>query len=247
MSRFFYPAVSTGAGRMIDGTMTDDRHSQAARGSAGAGDPALSFIPRGWYQLWGKRLFDAIASVLGLLVLSPVFALVALAIKLDSEGPVCYRSTRLGRCARPFQFLKFRSMHKDAEKMRDQLDELNEMDGPVFKIQNDPRMTRVGRLLRKTSLDELPQLLHVLCGEMSLVGPRPPIPAEVEHYEPWQRRRLSVTPGITCLWQVSGRNQVSFDEWMQLDMQYIDQQSLGMDVKILALTLPAVLRRKGAS
>lgn len=131
--------------------------------------------------------------------------------------------------------------------MKAELEHLNEMDGPVFKIRHDPRMTRMGRFLRKTSLDELPQLINVLRGEMSLVGPRPPIPEEVERYEPWQRRRLSVTPGITCLWQVSGRNKISFAEWMKMDMEYIDRLGLGIDLKVLALTLPAVLRGVGAS
>lgn len=210
-------------------------------------DPALSYVPRTFYQRCGKRLFDIAAAGIGLLVLSPLFLLIALAIKLESPGPVFYVSTRLGRRARPFPFVKFRSMVRDAEARRAELDALNEMDGPVFKIRNDPRMTRVGRLLRKSSLDELPQLWSVLRGHMSLVGPRPPIPAEVEQYERWQRRRLSVTPGITCLWQIRGRNRISFEEWMRLDAEYIETLSFGLDLKILALTLPAVLGGEGAS
>jgi lipopolysaccharide/colanic/teichoic acid biosynthesis glycosyltransferase len=138
-------------------------------------------------------------------------------------------------------------MVRDAEQQRDRYLHLNEMDGPVFKIRDDPRVTRVGRWLRRTSLDELPQLISVVRGEMSLVGPRPPIPAEVEQYEPWQRRRLSVTPGITCLWQVRGRNRISFQEWMKLDMEYIDTLSFRTDVGILTATIPAVLRGSGAS
>ncbi len=204
-------------------------------------------MPRGFYQRYGKRIFDVCVSGTGLLCLSPVFVIVALAIKLDSKGPVFYRSTRVGRRAGHFQFLKFRTMRADAEKLKAQLEHLNEMDGPVFKIRNDPRMTRVGRVLRRTSLDELPQLWHVLRGEMSLVGPRPPIPEEVELYEPWHRRRLSVTPGITCLWQVSGRNKIQFDEWMRLDMHYIDNLTFGTDLKTLVMTVPAVLRGDGAS
>lgn len=212
-----------------------------------AGDPALSFEPRGFYQRIGKRIFDCAAACLGLLLLSPLFLLIAVMIRLESPGPTFYTSIRLGRCARPFRFLKFRSMYKDAEKLREELEALNEMDGPVFKIQNDPRMTRIGRILRKTSLDELPQLWHVARGEMSLVGPRPPIPSEVEQYEFWQRRRLAVTPGITCLWQVSGRNRIGFDEWMRLDGEYIDRMSFALDLKILFQTIPAVLRGSGAS
>jgi lipopolysaccharide/colanic/teichoic acid biosynthesis glycosyltransferase len=210
-------------------------------------DPALSFEPRGFYQRHGKRLFDLLVGCLGLILLSPLFLAVALAIKLESKGPVYYRSTRVGRRARTFEFLKFRTMRADAEKLKAELEHLNEMDGPVFKIKNDPRVTRVGRFLRKTSLDELPQLLHVVRGEMSLVGPRPPIPEEVEQYEAWHRRRLSVVPGITCLWQVSGRNRIQFDDWMRLDMKYIDSLSFRVDLKTLIMTIPAVLRGDGAS
>ena len=210
-------------------------------------DPAFSFVPQGWYQCWGKRLFDLLVSSNGVLLTSPLFLLIAVAIKLETPGPVFYRSTRLGRHGRPFCFLKFRSMRADAEALKAQLAHLNEMDGPVFKVRNDPRMTRVGRVLRRTSLDELPQLVHVLRGEMSLVGPRPPIPEEVAQYEPWQRRRLAVVPGITCLWQIRGRNQISFAQWMRLDMEYIDNLSLALDLKILLLTVPAVLRGVGAS
>ncbi len=210
-------------------------------------DPAQSFHPKGFYQRTGKRLFDLIASCIGLLLLSPLFGLIALAIKLDSRGPVYYRSTRVGKRAGTFEFLKFRTMLAGAEDMKEDLEHLNEMDGPVFKIRNDPRVTRVGLILRQTSLDELPQLIHVIRGEMGLVGPRPPIPAEVEQYEAWQRRRLSVTPGITCLWQVSGRNDIGFEEWMRLDMEYIDHLSFAQDMKILLMTLPAVLRGAGAS
>ncbi len=222
--------------------MTDERHTLDPRE-----DPALGYEPRGFYQRYGKRIFDVVVSAIALLLLSPVFLLVALAIKLDSRGPVMYRSTRLGYRARPFSFLKFRSMYDGAELQKKELEHLNEMDGPVFKIRNDPRVTRVGRLLRRTSLDELPQFLHVLRGEMSLVGPRPPIPEEVEQYEPWQRRRLSVVPGITCLWQVQGRNEIGFEEWMRMDGEYIDRLSFGMDMKILFLTAVAVVRASGAS
>jgi lipopolysaccharide/colanic/teichoic acid biosynthesis glycosyltransferase len=230
------------AGLEADGGMTEgERPMQSGQ------DAACSFEPRGFYQRAGKRLFDVCVSAIAIAILSPVFLLIALAIKLDSRGPVFYRSTRLGQRARPFTFLKFRSMMADAELRKKDLEHLNEMDGPVFKIHDDPRVTRVGRWLRRTSLDELPQLLHVLRGEMSLVGPRPPIPEEVEQYEPWQRRRLSVVPGITCLWQVSGRNRIGFEQWMRLDAEYIDSLSFKTDLKILARTALAVVRTSGAS
>ena len=211
------------------------------------GDPALGYTPRTFYQKHGKRLFDLGVGGFACLLLTPLFLLLALAIRIESPGPTLYVSTRLGRRARRFRFYKFRSMIRDAEAQRDRFLHLNEMDGPVFKIRDDPRVTRVGRLLRKTSLDELPQLISVLRGDMSLVGPRPPIPAEVERYESWQRRRLSVTPGITCLWQVRGRNRISFQEWMKLDAEYIDTLSFTTDVRILCATIPAVLRGSGAS
>jgi len=210
-------------------------------------DYAFSFQPHGIYQRWGKRCLDLIGSTIGLILVSPVMLLAAIAIKLESKGPVYYRSTRVGKNARHFEFLKFRSMCDGAENQRDELEHLNEMDGPVFKITNDPRMTWVGKILRRTSVDELPQLIHVWRGEMSMIGPRPPIPEEVVQYKPIYRRRLSVTPGITCLWQVRGRNQISFEDWMALDREYIDNISLWMDLKVLVLTIPAVLRGIGAS
>lgn len=189
---------------------------------------------------------DVAVCATALVILAPLLLVLTLAIKLDSPGPVLYRSVRLGRGGRPFQFYKLRSMVREAERLRDQLVGRNEVEGPVFKIARDPRVTRVGRFLRRTSLDELPQLLNVLKGDMTLVGPRPPIPSEVEQYEPWQLRRLSVRPGITCLWQISGRSRVSFDEWMRLDMEYIDRRCFALDVKILAMTIPAVLSGEGA-
>ena len=210
-------------------------------------DYALSHHPRGFYQRWGKRMFDFVASTIGIILLSPLMLLAAVLIKLNSPGPVFYRSTRVGKHAKHFQFLKFRSMVDGAEFSRKEYEHLNEMDGPVFKIRNDPRTTWSGKLIRRTSIDELPQLFHVWRGEMSLIGPRPPIPEEVVQYKPIYRRRLSVTPGITCLWQVRGRNQIGFDEWMNLDREYIDNLSFGLDLKILVMTIPAVLRGIGAS
>jgi len=205
-----------------------------------------SFIRGDCYRRLIKRPFDALACLLGLVMLSPLFAILAILIKLDSPGPVFFRQVRVGKDGREFWFYKFRSMVPDAESLKNKLLHLNELEGPVFKISDDPRVTGVGAFLRRTSLDELPQLINVLRGEMSLVGPRPPLPCEVEKYEGWQRRKLEVLPGITCLWQISGRNHIGFTEWMRLDIEYIRRQSLAMDMKILARTLPAVLSRKGA-
>jgi exopolysaccharide biosynthesis polyprenyl glycosylphosphotransferase len=198
------------------------------------------------YRRFVKRPLDVIACVAGLAVLSPVFLLLSLLIKLDSRGPVFFKQLRVGKDGGEFWFYKFRSMVENAEEMKNTLMHLNELEGPVFKISDDPRITGVGRFLRRTSLDELPQLINVLRGEMSLVGPRPPLPGEVENYESWQRERLSVCPGLTCLWQVSGRNHIGFTEWVRLDLEYIRRQSFALDVKILARTLPAVILRKGA-
>jgi exopolysaccharide biosynthesis polyprenyl glycosylphosphotransferase len=199
-----------------------------------------------YYLRAGKRMIDVVGAVLALIVLAPLMALVAIVIKLESRGPVLYRSTRIGKAGRPFIFLKFRSMVDGADQHRHTLSHLNEMDGPTFKISRDPRVTRIGRFLRVTSVDEVPQFLNVLRGELSLVGPRPPIPEEVAQYEPWQYRRLDVRPGITCLWQISGRSNLSFKEWMRLDLEYIKHQSFWLDMRILLRTIPAVLSREGA-
>jgi len=194
-----------------------------------------------------KRCLDFALSAVAILALLPLFAALAAAIKLTSKGPVLFSQTRVGLRGRHFSMYKFRSMVVDAERLIDTLREKNEQTGPVFKIRKDPRVTRVGRFLRAFSLDELPQLINVLKGEMSLVGPRPPIPSEVAQYAPWQRRRLSVRPGLTCLWQVSGRNEIGFEQWMMLDLQYIDQWSLMSDLRLIGKTIPVVLGRQGAS
>jgi lipopolysaccharide/colanic/teichoic acid biosynthesis glycosyltransferase len=170
----------------------------------------------------------------------------AIIIKLDSPGPVFFRQPRLGKDGRPFMMLKLRSMTQDAAELHAVVATANEMVGPVFKIRSDPRVTRVGRLIRKASLDELPQLWHVLRGDMSLVGPRPPIPEEVARYEPWQRERLAVKPGLTCTWQVGGRSDIPFDRWVQMDIDYVRRRSLALDLKILLQTIPAVLTGRGA-
>ena len=199
-----------------------------------------------FYKRHGKRVVDLMGAAVGLLLILPFLPVLALAIKLSSPGPVLYRSIRLGRSGEPFVFYKFRSMVDGAHESRKYVLHMNEVDGPIFKITNDPRITRVGRFLRRSSLDEIPQLWNVLRGDMTLVGPRPPIPEEVEKYEPWQRRRLDVKPGLTCLWQISGRSKLGFDEWMRLDIQYIRHQSFLLDVKIILRTLPAVVSRDGA-
>lgn len=199
------------------------------------------------FQMAIKRVLDIVVSGTALILLSPLLAAIALSIVLTSPGPVLFRQRRVGRYGRPFDMLKFRSMVVDAEALQATLMAKNEQSGPVFKIRNDPRITRIGRVLRKYSLDELPQFVNVLRGDMSIVGPRPPVPSEVAKYEAWQRRRLSVRPGITCVWQVSGRNEISFEEWMYLDMQYIDHWNLVEDIKLILKTLPVVVTGRGAS
>lgn len=213
------------------------------------GVPLLTFStgPTSIGGLLLKRTLDiALASVLLLLAL-PILGVLALLIRLSSNGAVLFRQKRCGRNGRLFTLYKFRTMIADAEERRREIEHLNEMNGPVFKARNDPRVTRFGRLLRKFSLDELPQLWNVLKGDMSLVGPRPPIPEEVAQYERWQRRRLAMKPGLTCLWQISGRNELDFEQWMKLDLAYIDNWSPWLDIKILVRTVPVVLSGKGAS
>jgi lipopolysaccharide/colanic/teichoic acid biosynthesis glycosyltransferase len=199
-----------------------------------------------FYLRSGKRVLDVVGAAVGLVLAIPVMIAIAIAIKIESRGPVFYRSTRIGRGGRPFTFLKFRSMVDGADRHRQHLTHLNECDGPVFKISRDPRVTGIGRFLRVTSMDEIPQFLNVLRGEMSLVGPRPPLPEEVTQYEPWQMRRLEVRPGLTCLWQISGRSRIGFREWMRLDLEYIKHQSFWLDLRILLRTIPAVMSRDGA-
>jgi exopolysaccharide biosynthesis polyprenyl glycosylphosphotransferase len=198
-------------------------------------------------QLLLKRIMDVVVSVTALLLLSPLMLVIALIIKFTSPGPVFFVQERIGMNRRKFKLLKFRSMVADAEKRKKDLAALNEMDGPVFKVRNDPRVTPIGRFIRKTSIDELPQLINVLKGEMSLVGPRPPLPSEVDQYEWLHRRRLSIKPGITCLWQVNGRNSVPFVKWMEMDKEYVENWSIWLDIKILCRTLPVVLFGYGAS
>ncbi|NLT43067.1 MAG: undecaprenyl-phosphate glucose phosphotransferase [Anaerolineae bacterium] len=193
-----------------------------------------------------KRIMDFLAGLAGVLVLAIIYLPVALAIKLDSSGPVLYRQERVGRGGRRFNIVKFRSMYVDADEQQSTLLDRNEADGPLFKIKDDPRTTRVGRVLRKVSLDEWPQFLNVLKGDMSVVGPRPNRPAEVEAYKPWHRRRLEVKPGITGLWQVGGRSEVPFDEMVLLDVYYIENWSVALDLKVMLRTVPLMLFSRGA-
>ncbi len=195
-----------------------------------------------------KRFMDIVGSSLGLLLASPIMLIVAILIKLeDPKGPIFFSQIRNGAYPNTFKMYKFRSMYIDAEERLQELMHLNEQSGPAFKIKDDPRITKIGKFIRKTSLDELPQLFNVLKGEMSLVGPRPAIPREVEQYTNYQKQRLFVKPGLTCIWQVSGRNNIEFDQWVELDIEYIKTRSLWLDIKLILLTIPALLGDENAS
>ena len=209
---------------------------------------SLQSAPSISWRTEAKRIIDFVGSLTLLVMLLPLFVLVALLIRFESAGPIFFVQERMGYNKRRFRMIKFRTMAVDAEARMKEVEHLNEKDGPVFKIRNDPRMTRVGRILRKLSIDELPQLINVLFGDMSLVGPRPLPMRDVMGLEvAWQKRRFSVKPGLTCLWQVSGRSNLSFEEWMQLDLEYIDRWSLALDCKILLRTIPAILTAEGAT
>jgi exopolysaccharide biosynthesis polyprenyl glycosylphosphotransferase len=211
--------------------------------------PLLTFAttPENEYLLLLKRVLDFVLAIILLVLFSPLMAVLALLIRLTSGSPVLFRQTRCGLSGRKFTLYKFRSMRPDADLGREELEALNEVDGPVFKITRDPRCTPIGRFMRKFSLDELPQLLNIVKGDMSFVGPRPPLPEEVDKYERWQRRRLRMLPGLTCLWALEGRSRLSFRRWMELDLDYIDHWSLALDCKILIKTVPIVLLGRGAS
>lgn len=221
------------------------------------GEPVVQLptreAPVGWtlaeapaWQLALKRFMDLVISIASIVLLAPVLAACAIAVKSTSPGPVFYTSWRVGKNGEVFRFRKFRSMRLEAEDEKASLAMLNEQSGPIFKIREDPRVTSVGRWLRRTSLDELPQLFHVASGRMSLVGPRPHLPEEVAQYGAQAFQRLSVKPGVTCIWQVSGRSDLDFDTWINLDLEYIERWSLWSDVKLLVLTVPAVLSGRGA-
>lgn len=200
------------------------------------------------FYLVTKRLIDILGSIIGLILTSPILLLVAVLIKLeDPKGPIMFAQERNGQYPKTFRMYKFRSMYVDAEERLQELMHLNEQTGPAFKMKDDPRITRVGKFIRKTSLDELPQLINVLKGEMSIVGPRPAIPREVQLYNQHQMQRLLVKPGITCIWQVSGRNHIGFDDWVELDIQYIKTRNLWLDIKLILMTIPALLGDETAS
>lgn len=194
-----------------------------------------------------KRILDLVISVIALILLSPLFLITIIAIRLDSPGKAMYVSDRLTKDGKVFKMYKFRSMYEDADERLQALMEHNEIkDGPAFKMKDDPRITRVGRFIRKTSIDELPQLINIIRGEMAIVGPRPPLPWEVEQYTPYQYQRLGVIQGLTCFWQCSGRNDIGFQEWVELDLKYIRERSLWTDFKIICKTFGAVFTMKGA-
>lgn len=198
--------------------------------------------------LFIKRLMDIVGASIGIIITAPIMLVVATLVKLeDPKGPILFSQMRNGEYPKTFKMYKFRSMYVDAEERLEELMHLNEQSGPAFKIKEDPRITKVGRFIRKTSLDELPQLFNVLKGDMSLVGPRPALPREVEQYTTYQKQRLFVKPGLTCIWQVSGRNNIGFDEWVELDIQYIKTRNLWLDIKLILLTIPAMLGDENAS
>ena len=193
-----------------------------------------------------KRLIDIICSFMGLLAFSPLFIIIAIIIKFTSKGPVFFSQKRVGKYGREFDMYKFRSMVVNAEELKEKLAAQNEMSGPMFKMKDDPRVTKVGKFIRKTSLDELPQLWNVLKGDMSLVGPRPSLPKEVAQFEEWMHKRLDVKPGLTCYWQVSGRNNIDFEDWMKLDVKYVEERNLWIDIKLIFKTVGLLFGDKNA-
>lgn len=198
--------------------------------------------------LFTKRMLDILGSFTGILLLSPIFLIVAICIKIeDPKGKIFFSQVRNGLHGKEFNIYKFRSMVHNAEDLLEQLKSKNEMDGPVFKMKYDPRITKIGRIIRKTSIDELPQLFNILKGDMSLVGPRPPIPSEVNQYNDYQIQRLMGKPGLTCYWQIGGRNNIDFDEWVELDLKYLKERNIFIDLKIIMMTIPVLLGDKNAS
>ncbi len=193
-----------------------------------------------------KRVFDIIASLTGLIILSPVLLITSIAIKIEDKGPVIFSQERVGRNGKTFKMYKFRSMYTNAEEILKELKDLNEADGPVFKMKNDPRITKVGRFIRKYSIDEILQLINIIRGDMSVVGPRPALPKEVAEYDEFAKQRLLVKPGLSCYWQISGRSDIGFEQWMRLDVKYIKEMGILTDLKIILLTIPAVLKGEGS-
>lgn len=202
---------------------------------------------RKYFYLIMKRIIDIVASGVGLAVLSPLLVIVSILIKLESKGPIIFSQERVGINGEKFNMYKFRSMVVNAEELKKKLQHQNEMSGPMFKIKDDPRITKIGKFIRKTSIDELPQLLNVLNGDMSLVGPRPSLPDEVKEFESWMLERLEVKPGLTCYWQVMGRNQIGFEDWMKLDVKYVKERSVWLDIKLIFKTFFVLFGDKNAS
>lgn len=197
------------------------------------------------YEIF-KRIIDIIGAGLGLILLSPIIAIVACAVKVTSKGPIFFSQKRVGKNGELFEMYKFRSMVVNAEELKENLEDQNEMSGPMFKIKDDPRVTKVGKFIRKTSIDELPQLWNILKGDMSLVGPRPSLPKEVEQFDNWMFKRLSVRPGLTCYWQVSGRNNIDFEDWMKLDVKYVEERNIWIDIKLIFKTIFVLFCDKNA-
>ena len=193
-----------------------------------------------------KRLMDIMLSAIGLIILSPILLVVAILIKIDSKGPIFFKQKRVGLYGKEFDMYKFRSMVVNAEELKEKLEKQNEMSGPMFKIADDPRITKVGKFIRKTSIDELPQLWNVIKGDMSLVGPRPSLPKEVAQFEPWMEERFKVKPGLTCYWQVGGRNNIDFENWMKLDIKYVQERTLAIDIMLIFKTFFVLFGDKNA-
>ncbi|MEG1255948.1 sugar transferase [Clostridium sp.] len=212
----------------------------------GAGQQG-ELVKESLFYLFCKRMMDIVAATLTLILLSPMLIVVAILIKIESHGPIIFKQERVGLRGIHFNIYKFRSMVINAEELKKKLESQNEMSGPMFKMKNDPRVTRVGRFIRKTSIDEFPQFLNVLKGEMSLVGPRPSLPNEVEKFEPWMLKRLTIKPGLTCYWQVSGRNNIGFQEWMKMDIDYVNKRNLWIDIKLIFKTLRVLFGDENAS
>lgn len=200
-------------------------------------DTKISYNKSGSFYKYSKRVLDIVGALSGLILLSPILIVVGILVKLESEGAIIFAQKRVGLNGKEFKMYKLRSMVSNAEEIKENLKSENEMSGPMFKMKNDPRITKIGKFIRKTSVDELPQLLNVITGDMSLVGPRPSLPKEVKEFEPWMLKRLEVKPGLTCYWQVSGRNNIDFENWMKLDIKYVEEKNLWLDIKLIFKTV----------
>lgn len=212
----------------------------------GVVDSSIVVKERKVYEIF-KRAMDIVCSACGLVLLSPILLIIMVLIKLESKGPVIFSQERVGHYGKIFKMYKFRSMVVNAEELKKKLIDQNEMSGPMFKMKDDPRVTKIGKFIRKTSLDEIPQLINILKGDMSLVGPRPSLPKEVEQFEDWMHIRYEVKPGLTCYWQVSGRNNIDFEDWMKLDVKYVEERNLWLDIKLIFKTVGVLFGDKNAS